>query len=88
LTFVYLVFATFLLATLVASLRRILRGPTRADRMLAAQIFGSTGVAIALVLGEAMQTAGVHDVALVFVLLAAVNAITFAQHGNRRRAAE
>lgn len=72
--------AIFLLATLLASLRRILKGPTPTDRMLAAQLFGSTGVAIVLVLGEAAGTPGVTDVALVFAILAAVNAIAFVQH--------
>jgi multicomponent Na+:H+ antiporter subunit F len=69
-----------LLMTLIAGLQRILRGPTRADRMLAAQLFGTAGVAILLVLSEATGAAGVRDVALVFALLAVVNVVAFTHH--------
>ncbi len=40
----YSVMALFLLLTLMAGLWRVLRGPTAADRMLAAQLFGTTAV--------------------------------------------
>lgn len=69
--------AVFLLLSLAGGLFRILRGPTAEDRMLAAQLFGSTGAAILLVLGEAMSRPALRDVALVFVLLAAVNTAAF-----------
>jgi multicomponent Na+:H+ antiporter subunit F len=69
--------AGFLLLTLLGGLARILRGPTRGDRMLAAQLFGTTGVAILLVLAEALQTPALRDVALAFVLLALVNTAVF-----------
>jgi len=76
----YLGVALVLVLSLVAALRRILRGPSRADRMLAAQLFGTTGVAILLVLGEAMGATGVRDVALVFAILAVVNVVAFVHH--------
>ncbi|MEA3302986.1 MAG: pH regulation protein F, partial [Pseudomonadota bacterium] len=38
----YSAMALFLLMTLIAGLWRVLRGPTPADRMLAAQLFGTT----------------------------------------------
>ena len=41
-----LVIALFLLANLAAALERAARGPTAADRMLAALLFGTTGVGI------------------------------------------
>jgi multicomponent Na+:H+ antiporter subunit F len=69
--------AGFLLLTLLGGLVRILRGPTRGDRMLAAQLFGTTGVAILLVLAEALQAPALRDVALAFVLLALVNTAVF-----------
>jgi multicomponent Na+:H+ antiporter subunit F len=75
-------FCVFLVLLLLASLQRIVRGPTRADRMLAAQLFGTTGVAILLLLGEATGTPGVHDVALVFAVLAVVNTIAFVRHAR------
>jgi multicomponent Na+:H+ antiporter subunit F len=45
--------------------------------MLAAQLFGTTAVAILLLLAEAGGSAALRDVALVFALLAAVTAVAF-----------
>ncbi|TVQ95062.1 MAG: pH regulation protein F [Chromatiaceae bacterium] len=73
----YLALALFLLLTLVAGLWRVGRGPTAADRMLAAQLFGTTAVAILLLLAEAMDSPGLRDVALVFALLAAITVVAF-----------
>lgn len=69
--------ALFLLMTLVAGLWRILHGPTPADRMLAAQLFGTTAVASLLLLAQAFERPHLRDVALVFALLAAVTAVAF-----------
>lgn len=77
------VVALFLLLNVMAGLVRIARGPTAPDRMLAAQLFGTTGVAILLVLAEAMQQPALRDVALVFALLAAVLAVSFVKRGRR-----
>ncbi len=73
----YLGLALFLLLNLVAGLFRILRGPTPADCMLAAQLFGTTGVAILLLLAEAMSRPTFRNVALVFAILAAVSTVAF-----------
>jgi multicomponent Na+:H+ antiporter subunit F len=73
----YSVMALFLLMTLVAGLWRVLRGPTPADRMLAAQLFGTTAVASLLLLAQANDRPYLRDVALVFALLAAVTAVAF-----------
>lgn len=75
--------ALFLLLNVMAGMVRIARGPTAPDRMLAAQLFGTTGVAILLVLAEAMQRPALRDVALVFALLAAVLAVSFVKRGRR-----
>ncbi len=72
----YLATAIALLVTLFASLVRILRGPTDPDRMLAAQIFGTTGVAVLLLLARATDDA-LLDVALVFAPLAAIAVVAF-----------
>lgn len=74
---IYLSIALLLLLTLVLGLWRVLRGPTAADRMLAAQLFGTTAVACMLLLAEAFQRPALRDVALVFALLAAVSAVAF-----------
>ncbi|MBE9527241.1 MAG: pH regulation protein F [Proteobacteria bacterium] len=73
----YLSIAIFLLLTLVAGLWRVLRGPSSADRMLAAQLFGSTAVACVLLLAQIFDAPALRDVALIFALLAAVAAIAF-----------
>lgn len=70
-------FAALLLASIIVGLARVERGPTPADRMLAAQLFGTTGVAILLLLAEAMEVSALRDVALVFGLLAAMAAVAF-----------
>ncbi len=75
----YLALALFLLMNLGAGIWRVLRGPTTADCMLAAQLFGTTAVAILLVLAQIDANTALRDVALVFALLAAVTAVAFVQ---------
>jgi multicomponent Na+:H+ antiporter subunit F len=69
--------ALFLLANLVVGLVVVARASAPETRMLAAQLFGTTSVAILLVLADALETPAARDVALVFALLAAVAAIAF-----------
>jgi multicomponent Na+:H+ antiporter subunit F len=45
--------------------------------MLAAQLFGTTGVAILIVLAKSMKMPALLDVALLFALLAAVVVVAF-----------
>jgi multicomponent Na+:H+ antiporter subunit F len=66
-----------LLLNLVAGVWRVARGPTAADRMLAALLFGSTIVAILLLLAQWTGDAALRTVALVFVLLATVVTVAF-----------
>ncbi len=66
-----------LLATLLAGLWRVLRGPSAADRMLAAQLFGTTGVAILVLLALASGSGPLLDVALTLAVLAAVSVVAF-----------
>jgi multicomponent Na+:H+ antiporter subunit F len=72
-----LIVAFFLLCNVIGGLIRVLRGPTPADSMLAAQLFGTTGVAILIVLAKPMKMPAVLDVALLFALLAAVVVVAF-----------
>jgi len=74
---VYTVLACFVLLNVLAGLVRVLRGPTVPDRMLAAQLFGTGGVAILILLANGMDMPALLDVALVFALLAAVSAVAF-----------
>lgn len=73
--------ALFLVANVAAGLVRVIRGPTQADRVVAAQLFGTTGVAILLVLSVAADARPLRDVALVFALLAVVVSVAFVKRG-------
>jgi multicomponent Na+:H+ antiporter subunit F len=76
-TTLYLGLSFFLLLTLAAGFWRVHRGPTAADRMLAAQLFGTTSAAILLLLAEALGLPALRDVALVLALLAVIAVIAF-----------
>ena len=69
--------AVIILLTLISSLPRVFRGPTRADTMLSAQLCGTSCVAILLLLAHARGAYFLYDVALAFTLLATVSAVTF-----------
>lgn len=69
--------AGFVLATVALGLARILWGPGDADRMMAAQLLGTGGVAALLLLGAATGMGGAVDVALTLALLAAFASVAF-----------
>ncbi len=69
--------AGFLLLMLFTGLLRIWWGPRAADRMLASQLFGTTGVALVLVLAEAQAMPALRDVALTLALLAVLATVAF-----------
>lgn len=73
----FTIVAGFLLLNIAAGLVRVYRGPTSADRMLSAQLFGTTGVAILLLLSQSLSTPALVDGALVLGLLAAVAVVAF-----------
>jgi multicomponent Na+:H+ antiporter subunit F len=58
-------------------LLRLLRRPSDLDRILTAQLIGTGGVAILLLIGAASDETAAIDVALTFALLAALAAISF-----------
>lgn len=66
-----------ILLNVAASLARVLRGPTRADRMMGAQLIGTGGVAMLVLLSLIHAQPGVLDVALLLALLAAFAAVGF-----------
>ncbi|KAB7627482.1 monovalent cation/H+ antiporter complex subunit F [Alkalilimnicola sp. S0819] len=75
--------AVFLQGNILAGLWRIWRGPTAADRMLAALLFGSTGIAVSLLLGMALRLPAALDVALILALLAVIAALAFVRRAWR-----
>jgi multicomponent Na+:H+ antiporter subunit F len=80
--------ALFLLANLGAALWRAARGPTPADRMLTALLFGTTGVGILVLLTFAGGSPALVDVALTLALLAAITGIAFAQRAWQSKGEE
>jgi multicomponent Na+:H+ antiporter subunit F len=76
-----LISATLLMLTIIGGLVRVMWGPTSADRMLAAQLFGTTGVGILLLLSQAWNTPYLQNVALIFALLAAIMGVAFVRRG-------
>ncbi len=72
--------AGFVLAMVALGLVRILRGPGDADRMMAAQLLGSGGIAALLLGGAAVGDGSVVDVSLTLALLAAFASIAFVKY--------
>jgi len=73
----------FVLAMVAVGLVRVLRGPANADRMMAAQLLGTGGIAVLLLMGAATDVTALVDVALVLALLAAFAAVAFVIGGAR-----
>lgn len=71
--------ALFLLLNLLVGLIRVWRGPSPADQMQALLLFGTTTVAILLLLAYAGDATALVDVALVFVILAAFGTSAFSR---------
>jgi multicomponent Na+:H+ antiporter subunit F len=77
--------AVFILVNLSIALVRVTRGPTTADRLLAALLFGTSGVAILLLLAYVEEALILLDVALIFSLLAVISGVVFAQRAWRTK---
>jgi multicomponent Na+:H+ antiporter subunit F len=69
--------ALTLMFSLFLGLLRVMRGPGPGDRMLAAQLIGTSGVGMLLLLGVLLGQPALIDVALILALLAAVAAAAF-----------
>lgn len=74
---IYILIALILLFAVAAGMIRILLGPTVADRMLAAQLLGTCGLAILLVLAKGLRSPVLIDISLVFSLLVLLATMTF-----------
>jgi multicomponent Na+:H+ antiporter subunit F len=71
--------ALLVLATVAAGLARVLRGPGIADRVMAAQLLGTGGIAVLLLLDAATGAPGLADAALTLALLAAFATVALAR---------
>ena len=74
--------AAFIVLMVAVGLVRVARGPGRAERMMAAQLLSTGGVAALLLTGVVAGVPAVFDVALVLALLAAFAAIAFVKKGS------
>lgn len=75
----FIIAAGFILLMTGLGLLRVLRGPGDADRVMAAQLLGTGGIAVLLLQGVATGAAAVVDVSLTLALLAAFAVVAFAQ---------
>ncbi|WP_228613561.1 monovalent cation/H+ antiporter complex subunit F [Alkalimonas sp.] len=71
--------AAAILLTVLLGLWRVWRGPDLVNRLLAIQLLGSGGVAILLLLSQALAQPALLEVALIIALLAAVVPAAFVQ---------
>jgi multicomponent Na+:H+ antiporter subunit F len=75
--------AGFVLAMVALGLVRILRGPGDADRIMAAQLLGTGGIAALLLLAQATSVPAAADVGLILALLAAFVSVAFVKEAER-----
>lgn len=81
-----LIWAAVAIGVIVAvGLVRVLRGPTRADSMLAAQLLGSGSIAVLLLLAVATETSATVDVAMALALLSAFGGVAFVFGSGRTK---
>lgn len=69
--------AGFVLVMVALGLIRLLRGPADADRLMAAQLFGTGGIAALLLVAVATDAPDIVDVAISLALLAAFASVAF-----------
>lgn len=74
--------AGFVLTMVTVGLVVILRRPAEVDHMMAAQLLGTGGVAVLLLLAVATETSPVTDVALMLALFAAFAAVAFVRNAS------
>lgn len=80
--------AGFVLATVAAGLVRVVRGPHASDRMMAAQLVGSGGIAVLLLVASAADHSASLDAAIALGLLAPFATVAFARSAPVDRTAE
>lgn len=72
--------ACLLLLSILVGLWRIVFGPSRIDRLIAVQLFGSAGTAMLLLLSQSQRMPALLDVALIMALLAALLSAALVQY--------
>jgi len=77
--------ACIILALVALSLLLILRGPANVDRMMAAQIMSTGGIAIVLLIGIASAQSMMINVALTLAILSAFAGLAFVNAGETEK---
>lgn len=80
----FLGLAGFLLLTMLVGMIRVFLGPEPEDRLSAMQLFGTTGVAVLLLLAAALDAPALRNTALVFALLAVLAVVAFVRAPARK----
>ena len=81
----FIIVSVFLLLNIALGLIRVWRGPTVADRVLTTQLFGTTGIAILLVLAGYLQQLTLLNVAITFNVLAIILVICLFQVWKKKK---
>ncbi|MBL8390978.1 MAG: multiple resistance and pH regulation protein F [Candidatus Accumulibacter sp.] len=76
--------AAFVVLMVAVGLVRVARGPSRAERMMAAQLLGSGAIGALLLFGAASGERAMFDVALTLALLSAFASIAFVKFALRQ----
>jgi multicomponent Na+:H+ antiporter subunit F len=74
--------AVIVIATVAGGLARVLRGPKDGERIMAAQLLGTGGIAALVLFGAATGADAAVDLALTLALLSAFAAIAFIKKGS------
>jgi len=77
--------AGFVMVTVIVGLARIVYGPGDADRIMAAQLLGTGGIASLLLVSVARDIPAAVDVALTLAMLAACASIAFVKSATAAR---
>jgi len=81
----FIIVIAFLLLNIALGLIRVWRGPTVADRLLTTQLFGTTGMAILLVLAGYLQDPDLLNVVITFNALAILLVIGFVKFWKNKK---
>jgi len=82
---IFIIVVVFLLLNIALGLFRVWRGPTVADRLLTTQLFGTTGMAILLVLAGYLKDLNLLNVAITFNVLAILLVIGLVQVWKKKK---
>ena len=75
----------FLLLNIALGLFRVWRGPTVSDRLLTTQLFGTTGMAILLVMSGYLREPTLLNVAITFNVLAILLVISLVRSWKNKK---